>query len=80
MLQHYWNHTIRLFSVINRTLVRTSYFSAEKQSVYTTAQPTEQVKNNEFLFFNLSSETKPPNRIRNPGNILGNEDVLVKKN
>ena len=35
-LQHYWNLTIRLFSVISRTLVRGSYPSAEKQSVYST--------------------------------------------
>ena len=39
-LQHYWNLTIRLFSVISRTLVllgEGSYPSAEKQSVYSTA-------------------------------------------
>ena len=37
-LQHCWNLTIRLFSVISRTLVGGgSYPSAEKQSVYSTA-------------------------------------------
>ena len=37
-LKQYWNLTIRLFSVIIRTLVRGgSYPSAEKQSVYSTA-------------------------------------------
>ena len=37
-LQHCWNLTIRLFSVISRTLVGgMSYPSAEKQSVYSTA-------------------------------------------
>ena len=35
-LQHYWNLTIRLFSVISRTLVGGSYPSAEKQSAYST--------------------------------------------
>ena len=38
--QHYWNLTIRLFSVKNRTLIWVgvgSYPSAEKQSVYSTA-------------------------------------------
>ena len=40
-LQHCWNLTIRLFSVICRTLVSGgSYPSAEKQSVYSTA-PTD---------------------------------------
>ena len=37
-LQHYWNLTIRLFSVISRILVGGgSYPSAEKQFVYSTA-------------------------------------------
>ena len=37
-LQHYWNLTIRLFSVISRTLVGGGgYPSAEVQSVYSTA-------------------------------------------
>ena len=37
-LQHYWNLTMRLLSVISRTLVREgSYPSAEVQSVYSTA-------------------------------------------
>ena len=37
-LQHCWNLTIRLFSVISRTLVRGgAYPPAEKQSVYSTA-------------------------------------------
>ena len=37
-LQHYWNLTIRLFSVISRTLVGSrSYPSTEMQSVYSTA-------------------------------------------
>ena len=37
-LQHYWSLTIRLFSVISRTLVgRGSYSFAEKQSVCSTA-------------------------------------------
>ena len=41
MLQHYWNLTIRLFSVIFRTPVGGgSYPSAEKQLVYSTA-PTD---------------------------------------
>ena len=35
-LQHYWNLTIRLFSVISRTFVE-SYSSAEMQSVYSAA-------------------------------------------
>ena len=36
--QHYWNLPIRLFRVINRTLVEEdSYSDAEKQSVYFTA-------------------------------------------
>ena len=33
-LQHYWNFTIRLFSVKSRTLKGKSYPSAEMQSVY----------------------------------------------
>ena len=37
MLQHYWDFTIRLFSVISRTLVWGSYSPAEAQSVYSTA-------------------------------------------
>ena len=38
-LLHYWNLTIRLFSVISRTLVGGGYYpSAENQSVYSTAQ------------------------------------------
>ena len=36
-LQHYWNFTIRLFSVISRTLVGGSYPSAEMQSMYSAA-------------------------------------------
>ena len=37
-LQHYWSLTIRLFSVMSRTLVmRGSYPSAEKQSLYSAA-------------------------------------------
>ena len=37
-LQHYWNLTIRLSSIISRTFVRgRSYSSAEKQLVYSTA-------------------------------------------
>ena len=36
-LQHYWNLTIRLFSVISRTLIGGSYPSAEMQLVYSTA-------------------------------------------
>ena len=35
--QHYWDLTIRLFSVISRTLMGGSYPSAEVQSVYSTA-------------------------------------------
>ena len=39
--QHYWNLTIRLISVISRTLVVVgTYPFAEKQSVYSTA-PTD---------------------------------------
>ena len=39
-LQYYWNLTLRLFSVINKTLVvGWSYPSAEKQSEYSTASP-----------------------------------------
>ena len=34
--QHYWNLTIRLFSIISRTLVRLSYPSTEMQSAYST--------------------------------------------
>ena len=36
-LQHYWNLTIRLFSVISNTLVGEFYPSAEMQSVNSTA-------------------------------------------
>ena len=36
-IQHYWSLTIRLFSVISRTLVGESYPSAEMQSVCSTA-------------------------------------------
>ena len=36
-LQHYWKISIRLFSVISRTLVGGSYPSAEKPLVYSTA-------------------------------------------
>ena len=36
-LQHYWNLTLRLFSVISRTLVGESYPSAEMQLVYSMA-------------------------------------------
>ena len=44
--QHHWNLTIRLLSVISRTLVRGgSYLSAVVQSVYSTAQPTGQGTN-----------------------------------
>ena len=42
-IQHYWNLTIRLFSVISRTLIedmgRGAYTSAVKYSVYSTAPP-----------------------------------------
>ena len=41
MLQHYWNLTIRLFSVISGHLLgEGSYPSAEVQSVYSTAPAT----------------------------------------
>ena len=36
-IQNYWNLTIRLFSVIYRTLVGGSTHSEEKQSIYSTA-------------------------------------------
>ena len=48
--QHHCNLTIRLFSVISRTLVECgggSYSSAEKQSVYSTAPA-------DWTIFNLS--------------------------
>ena len=42
MLQHYWNLTITLFSVICQTLIeRGSYPSAEVQSVYSTPHPVD---------------------------------------
>ena len=37
-LQHYWNLTIRLFSVISRTLVGRSHPSAKMESEYSTAK------------------------------------------
>ena len=45
-IQHYWNLTIRLFSLICRPLIggRVSYLSAEKQLVYSTA-PTDGAMN-----------------------------------
>ena len=45
-LRHYWNLTIRLFSVIYRTIVggEGSYLSAEMQSVYSTS-PTDRAEN-----------------------------------
>ena len=36
-LQHCWNFTIRLFTVLSRTLMGGSYPSAAKQSVYSSA-------------------------------------------
>ena len=36
-LQHYWSLTIRLFSVISRTLFEESYPSTEMQSLYSAA-------------------------------------------
>ena len=42
-LQHCWNLTIRLFSVISRTLVGGSYPYAEVQSVYFTASADREI-------------------------------------
>ena len=45
-LQHHWNLTIRLFSVLSRTLVGGwSYTSAEKQSVYSTIVRLHKITN-----------------------------------
>ena len=54
-IQYYWNLTIRLLSVIFRTLVgsRGSYLSSEKQSVYSTA-PTDWAKINLIIYLYLS--------------------------
>ena len=41
MILHYWNLTIKLFSVISRILVEESYPSAEMQPVYSAAPPAD---------------------------------------
>ena len=43
--RHYWNLTIRLFSVIPRTLIGGPYNSAEVKPVYSTAQADWAEKN-----------------------------------
>ena len=59
-LQHYWNLTIRLFSIISRTLVGVgvSYPSGEKQLVYSTALTDKQKepRENANVFENNTSK------------------------
>ena len=50
--RYYWDLTIRLFSIIYRTLVRGSYPSAEKQSMYCTA-PADWTRQFKILFFKI---------------------------
>ena len=51
--QHYWNLTMRLFSVTSRTLIGESYPSAEVQSVYSTA-PADWAMFEKELFWHLT--------------------------
>ena len=46
--KHHWNFTIRLFSVIYRTLIGRSYPSAEQQLVYSTAPADWAICTNDF--------------------------------
>ena len=72
--QHYWNLTIRLFSVISRTLVRgESYPSSEVQSVYSIA-PADWAMNRllkQILYSQLRAIGRPKFRHKNIKRNLG---------
>ena len=73
-LQHYWNLTIRLFTVITRTLVKEgSYPSAEVQWVYSIAQADWTIF---VLIFFLSKYFSPPSKFFIPSFFLAHRRFL----
>ena len=75
MLLHYWNLTIRLFSIISTTLVEGgSYPSAEMQSVYSTAAPAADLAIRILVEGSFTPLQRCSRCILQPPAILGNTE------